>query len=85
MVVFISDRARAAVGVGVSITTIPAAAYAGLALADGQFGEAGDALVVLFVNIVSVVAAGVVTGLVLRKHLKHRADKLQQETVLRSA
>ena len=85
MVVFISDRARAAVGVGVSITTIPAAAYAGLALADGQFSEAGDALVVLLVNIVSVVAAGVVTGLVLRSHLKHRADKLHHEAILRSA
>jgi hypothetical protein len=35
MVVFISDRGRAAVGVGVSITTIPAAAYAGIAFADG--------------------------------------------------
>jgi hypothetical protein len=68
----------------VSITTIPAAAYAGLALADGQFSEAGDALVVLLVNIVSVVTAGVVTGLVLRSHLKHRADKLHHETILRS-
>ncbi|MCL1601152.1 MAG: DUF389 domain-containing protein [Actinomycetia bacterium] len=82
MAVFISDRARAAVGVGVSITTIPAAAYAGLALADGQFSEAGDALLVLLVNIVAVIAAGVVTRLVLRTHLQHRVEKLQQETTL---
>jgi hypothetical protein len=44
MVVFITDRGTSAVGVGVSIATIPAAAYAGLAIADGDLESAGDAL-----------------------------------------
>jgi uncharacterized hydrophobic protein (TIGR00271 family) len=77
MVVFISDRGMAAVGVGVSITTIPAAAYAGIAFADGNWSSGWDALVVLGVNIVCVIAAGVVTGLVLRRHLEHRARAMQ--------
>ncbi len=76
MVVFISDRGRAAVGVGVSITTIPAAAYAGIAFADGNWSTGWDALVVLGVNILCVIVAGVVTGLILRRHLEHRARAL---------
>jgi uncharacterized hydrophobic protein (TIGR00271 family) len=81
MVVFITDRGRSAVGVGVSITTIPAAAYAGLAIADGNLGTAGDALVVLLVNVICVVGAGVVTGLVLRRHLRHRVNVLRDSRV----
>jgi uncharacterized hydrophobic protein (TIGR00271 family) len=77
MVVFISDRGTAAVGVGVSITTIPAAAYAGIAFADGNWSSGWDALVVLGVNILCVTTAGVTTGLVLRRHLEHRARALQ--------
>ena len=77
MVVFVSDRRTAAVGVGVSITTIPAAAYAGIAFADGNWSSGSDALVVLGVNIVCVIAAGVMTGLVLRRHLEHRARAMQ--------
>jgi hypothetical protein len=76
MIVFISDRGRAAVGVGVSITTIPAAACAGIAFADGNWSSGWDALVVLGVNIVCVIVAGVVTGVVLRRHLEHRARAL---------
>jgi hypothetical protein len=78
MVVFISDRGTAAVGVGVSITTIPAAACAGIAFADGNWSSGWDALVVLGVNILSVIAAGVMTGRVLRRHLEHRARAMQK-------
>ena len=73
MVVFITDRGTSAVGVGVSITTIPAAAYAGLAIADGNLASAGDALIVLIVNVICVVAAGVATDLLFRRHLRLRA------------
>jgi len=73
MVVFISDRGTAAVGVGVSITTIPAAAYAGIAFADGSWSSGWDALVVLGVNILCVTTAGVLTALLLRRHLEQRA------------
>lgn len=77
MVVFISDRGTAAVGVGVSTTTIPAAAYAGIAFADGSWSSGWDALVELGVNILCVIVAGVMTGLLLRRHLEHRARALQ--------
>jgi uncharacterized hydrophobic protein (TIGR00271 family) len=76
MVVFIADRGRAAVGVGVSITTIPAASYAGIALAGGSWSSALDALIVLSVNIVAVVLAGVVTGLIFRRHVRRRVDQM---------
>lgn len=73
MVVFISDHGRAAVGVGVSITTLPAAAYTGIALSAGDMQAAADAMRVLVVNVICVVGAGVVTGLVLRRQLRRRA------------
>lgn len=77
MVVFITDRGRAAVGVGVSITTMPAAAFVGVAVAEGDWSSAGDALLVLFVNVVCVVTASVATGLVLRGHFERRARRLE--------
>lgn len=74
MVVFIGERGQSAVGVGVSITTIPAAAYVGIALAAGEWTEAGSAAMVLIVNIVCVVGAEVATGFILRKRLRLRAE-----------
>jgi uncharacterized membrane protein len=73
MVVFVADHGRAAVGVGVSITTIPAAAYVGIALASGAGTEAGNAGIVLAVNILCVVGAEVITGATLRKYLDLRS------------
>jgi uncharacterized membrane protein len=76
MTVFITDKGRAAVGVGVSITTMPAAAYAGIALADKSWSSAVDGLTVLVVNVVCVVGASIATGLVLRRHLDRRVHDL---------
>ncbi|MGI9645329.1 MAG: DUF389 domain-containing protein [Ilumatobacteraceae bacterium] len=80
MVVFITDHGTAAVGVGVSITTMPAAAFAGIAIAEQEWESAGDALVVLAVNVFCAVVAGVVVGLVLRRHLRHRAMVLRERS-----
>ena len=77
MVVFITDRGTSAVGVGVSITTIPAAAYAGIVIADGDLQSAGAALVVLIVNVICVVGAGVATGMWFRHHLRRQAKVLR--------
>jgi uncharacterized hydrophobic protein (TIGR00271 family) len=60
-------RAGAAVGVAISITTIPAAAYAGVALAVGEFGPALGALEVLAINVAMVLSAGTLTVLVQRR------------------
>jgi uncharacterized hydrophobic protein (TIGR00271 family) len=51
-------RASAAVGVAISVTTIPAAAYFGVAVAVGQPGEAGGALAVLSVNVAMMLIGG---------------------------
>jgi uncharacterized hydrophobic protein (TIGR00271 family) len=76
MVVFMAERGNAAVGVGVSITTIPAAAYIGIAVAEGAWTEAGNAATVLIVNIVCVVGAEVLTGIALGKYLNLRIARL---------
>jgi uncharacterized hydrophobic protein (TIGR00271 family) len=75
MVVFMNEHGRAAVGVGVSLTTIPAAAYIGIALAEGAWAEAGNGATVLLVNIVCVVGAEVAVGAAFRKHLNRRVER----------
>lgn len=52
---------RGLVGVFVSITTIPAAANIGVALASADWGEAGGAALMLLVNVASLLVAGVAT------------------------
>ena len=54
-------RASAAVGVAISVTTIPAAASAGVAAGIGDWPRVISALSVLLVNIVAIVFAGCVT------------------------
>jgi len=54
-------RASAAVGVAISVTTIPAAASAGVAAGVGDWSRVISALLVLAVNIVAIVFAGCVT------------------------
>jgi len=66
MAAFVTDQGTTAVGVAISVTTIPAAAYAGVALADGELSLAMDALRVLAVNVVFLVLAQVVTLAILR-------------------
>ena len=54
-------RASSAVGVAISITTIPAAAYLGVAAGVGEPSEALGALAVLGVNIALLLVAGTLT------------------------
>jgi uncharacterized hydrophobic protein (TIGR00271 family) len=60
--------ARGLVGVFVSVTTIPAAANIGVALAVSHYSAMGGAAVQLLVNVVSLLVAGVAT-LAVRKRL----------------
>ena len=53
--------AGAAVGVAISVTTIPAAAYVGDAFALGRTNPMGGALVVLVTNVVVIVSASTAT------------------------
>jgi uncharacterized hydrophobic protein (TIGR00271 family) len=55
------SRASFAVGVAISVTTIPAAAYIGVAAGLGEWRGALGALTVLAVNLVMLLVAGAVT------------------------
>jgi uncharacterized hydrophobic protein (TIGR00271 family) len=59
-------RASAAVGVAISVTTIPAAAYIGVALAIDAGDEALGALGVLAVNVIMLVVGGTASLIVQR-------------------
>jgi len=59
-------KSGAVVGVLVSITTIPAAANVGVALAVGDPSEAGQSLEILLVNLAGLLAGGVLTLLATR-------------------
>jgi len=59
-------RASAAVGVAISVTTIPASAYLGVAIGAGGIEHALGALVVLAINVTLLIAGGTLTLLAQR-------------------
>jgi uncharacterized hydrophobic protein (TIGR00271 family) len=63
----------AAVGVAISVTTIPAAAYVGVGVALGRATPVRGALLVLVTNVVLVVAASAATLWVQRTHQRRRS------------
>jgi uncharacterized hydrophobic protein (TIGR00271 family) len=65
-------RASAAVGVAISVTTIPASAYFGVALGAGEASGAGGALLVLAVNVALLVVSGTATLLAQRWLTRHQ-------------
>ncbi len=62
----LETRASSAVGVAISVTTIPASAYLGVATGVGSTDKALGALLVLGVNVSMLLAAGCLTLLVQR-------------------
>jgi uncharacterized hydrophobic protein (TIGR00271 family) len=71
----LETRATFAVGVAISITTIPATAYLGVAAGVGHAGDAGGALAVLVVNIVMLIVGGSLTLLVQRRLGRRRGRR----------
>jgi uncharacterized hydrophobic protein (TIGR00271 family) len=63
----LETRASSAVGVAISVTTIPASAFLGVAAGVGQLDDALGALVVLAVNVAMLVAGGALTLTVQRR------------------
>ena len=59
-------RGSAAVGVAISVTTIPATAFIGVALAFGSVAGATHGLEVLSLNVICLLAGGTATVLVQR-------------------
>ena len=68
----LETRASSGVGVAVSVTTIPAAAYLGVALGLGEHGEARGAFAVLATN-VAMLIVGASSTLLLQRALARRA------------
>jgi Domain of unknown function (DUF389) len=62
----IETRASAAVGVAISVTTIPASAYLGVAAGMGAIGKASGALAVLATNVAMLLVGGSLTLVVQR-------------------
>ncbi len=54
-------RASTAVGVAISVTTIPASAYLGVAIGAGDTGDGLPALIVLAINVTLLIASGSAT------------------------
>jgi uncharacterized hydrophobic protein (TIGR00271 family) len=63
----LETRASSAVGVAISVTTIPASAYLGVAAGVGEVAKAAGALLVLGVNVVMLLAGGCATLLIQRR------------------
>jgi uncharacterized hydrophobic protein (TIGR00271 family) len=67
----LETRASAAVGVAISVTTIPASAYLGVAAVVGEVGKASGALAVLGINVAMLLSGGSLT-LVVQQALTRR-------------
>jgi len=79
----LETRASSGVGVAVSVTTIPAAAYLGVAAGLGERGEAIGALEVLATNVGMLVLAAAGT-LVLQRALARRAEPVSHASAASS-
>lgn len=66
MLALTSAKSAALVGVFISVTTVPAAAFASVALVEGRFAEAAGSALQLVVNIAGIVLAAVAVLLVSR-------------------
>jgi uncharacterized hydrophobic protein (TIGR00271 family) len=71
MLSFESGAAQA-VGVAISVTTIPASAYLGVAIGGGGIDKAGGAVLVLAVNVALLIASGSLT-LLAQRYLPNRS------------
>ncbi|PVZ11853.1 uncharacterized protein DUF389 [Actinomycetospora cinnamomea] len=60
------------VGVFISVTTVPAAGFAAVAVVLGDWGRAASSLLQLAVNVVAIVCSGVVVLLLVRAVRRRR-------------
>ena len=65
-------RASTAVGVAISVTTIPASAYLGVAIGAGGLGDAWGAALVLIINVTLLIVSGTLT-LLLQRWIPNRS------------
>lgn len=67
MLALTSAKSASLVGVFISVTTVPAAAFASVALVEGRFAQAGQSALQLLVNIVGIVVAAAAVLLIARR------------------
>ena len=79
----LETRASSAVGVAISVTTIPAASYLAVAAGFGEVGKAVDALGVLGTNITAM-AIGATITLLVQERLVSRASVRRRRAVERA-
>ncbi|MEU2439301.1 DUF389 domain-containing protein [Streptomyces rubradiris] len=70
-----SAKSGALVGVAISVTTVPAAANAAVALAYGDTSQTSGSTVQLLLNLLGIVLAGTVTLLTQKYFWKHRRQR----------
>jgi uncharacterized hydrophobic protein (TIGR00271 family) len=68
MLSLVSSKSAALVGVFISVTTVPAAGYAMIAVTLGQWRVAAESAAQLVINLIGIVAAGIVVLLIHRMH-----------------
>jgi uncharacterized hydrophobic protein (TIGR00271 family) len=81
----LETRASAGVGVAISVTTIPAAAYLGVAVGLGESGDAAGALKVLGTNVLMMVLGAVATLELQSRLARRRVAAGRKRAILRSA
>ena len=77
MLALTSAKSASLVGVFISVTTVPAAAFASVALVEGRFAEAAGSVTQLVVNLVGIVLAAVVV-LLLSRRARGRRHRLRR-------
>jgi uncharacterized hydrophobic protein (TIGR00271 family) len=80
MLAITSAKSASLVGVFISVTTVPAAAFASVALVEGRFDEALSSILQLAVNLVGIVVAAAFSLLVSlrfrrRRHASRRLSR----------
>lgn len=70
MLALTSAKSASLVGVFISVTTVPAAAFASVALVEGRFDEAAGSALQLLVNVVGIVLAAVAVLLLSRRGVR---------------
>jgi uncharacterized protein DUF389 len=68
----LETRASSAVGVAISVTTVPASSYLGVAAGVGEIEQAAGALAVLAINVAMLVTGGTL-ALITQDALARRA------------
>ncbi|MGQ0575246.1 MAG: DUF389 domain-containing protein [Pseudonocardia sp.] len=67
-----SSKSSALVGVFISVTTVPAAAFASVALIEGRFGQAAESAAQLVVNLIGIVVAAAAVLALSRRTARRR-------------